>query len=284
MKMLNKVRFFPKYWINAYSTMAKATNKTTNWNLTKLIGVITTEVFKNPENNSRTFILRTFNQDNSYGNHKVTIAPHIIEKMPGLPTTGQRVFILGRLKTEKFALQNGKVGKSIRIMAKEVYLCQKNNTYGTEKQQTLAENPLAINSNAERNSSNENVPQLEIKDQNHVDLRAQICFDILNDDTYCNLILAVRHVAKYSDGLSEEKTDFVPVFVYNKNLRNIVQNQMNKLDQVRVEGHLKYKVCIDHGGRKRYKGYIEATNIAKLLSFRSVTENQMESKKEQAIK
>lgn len=125
------------------------------------------------------------------GNHKVTIAPHIIEKMPGLPKTGQRVFILGRLKTEKFTLQNGKVGKSIRIMAKEVYLC-----HGTETQQALAENSLAIKSNAERNSFNENVPQFEIKDQNHVDLRAQICFDILNDDTYCNFILAVRHVAK----------------------------------------------------------------------------------------
>lgn len=120
--------------------------------------------------------------------------------MPGLPKTGQRVFILGRLKTEKFTLQNGKVGKSIRIMAKEVYLCQ-NNTYGTETQQALEENSLAINSNAERNSFNENVPQFEIKDQNHVDLRAQICFDILNDDTYCNFILAVRHVAKYVHNL-----------------------------------------------------------------------------------
>lgn len=113
--------------------------------------------------------------------------------MPGLPTTGQRVFILGRLKTKKFTLQNGKVGTSIRIMAKEVYLCQKNNTYGTGTQQALAENSLPINSN---NSFNENVDQFEIKDQNHVDLRAQICFDILNDDTYCNFILAVRHVAK----------------------------------------------------------------------------------------
>lgn len=89
---------------------------------------------------------------------------------------------------------------------------------------------------------------------------------------------------RYSDGLSEEKTDFVPVFVYNENLRNIVRNQMNKLDQVRVEGNLKYKVCIDHEGRKRYKGYIEATNVAKLLSFRLATENQMESKQERAIK
>lgn len=138
------------------------------------------------------FLLKSFVflKKNS-GNHKVTIASHIIEKMPGLPTTGQRVFILGRLKTEKFTLQNGKIGQSIRIMAKEVYLCQENDTYGTETQQAFAENSLA-----ERNSFNENVPHFEIKDQNHVDLRAQICFDISNDDTYCNFILAVRHVVK----------------------------------------------------------------------------------------
>lgn len=66
------------------------------------------------------------------------------------------------------------------------------------------------------------------------------------------------------------RTDFVPVFVYNDKLRNIVRNQLKRLDRVRIEGNLRHKVCIDESGKKHYNGYIEATQIAKIISLRQI--------------
>lgn len=62
-------------------------------------------------------------------------------------------------------------------------------------------------------------------------------------------------------------TDFIPVFVYDETLRNIVRT-LKRLDQIRVEGQLKYKPCVDCTGKKQFKGYINANKIAKLATFR----------------
>lgn len=70
-----------------------------------------------------------------------------------------------------------------------------------------------------------------------------------------------------SDGIDVDQTDFVPVFVYNDTLRNIVRNQLKRLDRVRIEGVLRHKACIDEAGRKQYQGYVEATKIAKFISL-----------------
>lgn len=77
-------------------------------------------------------------------------------------------------------------------------------------------------------------------------------------------------IFRNSDGIDVDRTDFVSVFVYNQSLRNIVRNQLRRLDRVRIEGVLKHKVCIDETGKKQYKGYIEATKIAKVTSLRQI--------------
>lgn len=77
-------------------------------------------------------------------------------------------------------------------------------------------------------------------------------------------------IFRNSDGIDEDRTDFITVFVYNEPLRNIVRNQLQRLDRVRVEGVLKYKACIDESGKKRYKGYVNATKIAKVISLRQM--------------
>lgn len=73
----------------------------------------------------------------------------------------------------------------------------------------------------------------------------------------------------------------MPVFVYNDTLRNIVRNQLKRLDRVRIEGVLKYKACIDDMGKKQYKGYILANRIAKLMKLRQTvyTEAQLLEKR-----
>lgn len=77
-------------------------------------------------------------------------------------------------------------------------------------------------------------------------------------------------VFRNSDGIDVERTDFIPVFVYNETLRNIVRNQLKRLDRVRIEGALRHKACIDINGKKQYKGYIEATKIAKVISMKQI--------------
>lgn len=78
-----------------------------------------------------------------------------------------------------------------------------------------------------------------------------------------------------SDGVEEERTDFIPVFIYNDNLRNIVRYQLKRLDRVRVEGTLKYKSCINQNGKKQYKGFVVARRIDKLMNL---TREQMISR------
>lgn len=62
----------------------------------------------------------------------------------------------------------------------------------------------------------------------------------------------------------------MPVFVYNDTLRNIVRNQLKRLDRVRIEGVLRHKVRVDEAGRKQYQGYVEATQIAKVISLNKI--------------
>lgn len=67
-----------------------------------------------------------------------------------------------------------------------------------------------------------------------------------------------------------DRTDFVSVFVYNETLCNIVRNQLKRLDRVRIEGVLKYKACVDDTGKKRYKGFVVATKISKVIPLRQI--------------
>lgn len=104
---------------------------------------------------------------------------------------------------------------------------------------------------------------------------------ILNHSTYdSNKRLSQRvHLHSFSkclmsfrnsDGIDVDQTDFVPVFVYNDQLRSIVRNQLKRLDRVRIEGVLRHKVRIDETGKKQYQGYIEAMQIAKVISLNKI--------------
>lgn len=83
-------------------------------------------------------------------------------------------------------------------------------------------------------------------------------------------------VYRDTDGQKEEQTDFIPVFVYDETLRNIVRT-LNRLDQIRVEGQLKYKPVVDSTGKKQFKGYINANKIAKLTTFRKIIDVKAEN-------
>lgn len=100
------------------------------------------------------------------------------------------------------------------------------------------------------------------------------------------LIMEINHffvLLRNVDGVDEEQTDFISVFVYDDTLRNIVRNQLKRLDRVRVEGVLKYKACIDDTGKKQYQGYILANRIAKLMKLQRIVDTEAQLLKEQAI-
>lgn len=62
-----------------------------------------------------------------------------------------------------------------------------------------------------------------------------------------------------------QRVDFIPIHVYDEELRNYVQNHLKRLDRVRVEGILKNKPKTDDKGKKRMMGYIQAHSIRKML-------------------
>lgn len=115
----------------------------------------------------------------------------MIESLPGTPKTGQKLLVTGRLRTKQFLQNNGKKGTSIQIMAKQIYLCD----------DTQLENMQAIpNGNGNPNGVNTKIPnssdRFDVKDQNRVELLAQICFDIQNEDAYSSFSLALHYRAK----------------------------------------------------------------------------------------
>lgn len=122
-------------------------------------------------------------------NHKIVVSPNAIENLPGLPKTGQKVFVSGKLRTQKFIQTNGKMGASIHIMAKQIYLCQSDDTNNAEIQIATVEVPEI--------KSIGNATKIEMKDQNQIDLMANICFDILNEDNHSVFSLALHYLSKY---------------------------------------------------------------------------------------
>lgn len=66
-------------------------------------------------------------------------------------------------------------------MAKQIYLCDSDE---------MKESNQAESSEAD---SNGDVMRFEIKDQNHVEIMAKICFDVLNQDSYSTLSLALHY-------------------------------------------------------------------------------------------
>lgn len=68
--------------------------------------------------------------------------------------------------------------------------------------------------------------------------------------------------------------DFIPIFVYDEELRKYVRNHLERLDCVRVEGVLKYKNEINEEGKPWKGGYISTNKIVKVVSAHKLVKNQ----------
>ncbi|XP_055305507.1 uncharacterized protein LOC129570105 [Sitodiplosis mosellana] len=244
----------------------KPTNLQKNVNIARMVGTISSDVFSSEVSKTRLFFLRTFNQDHFYDTHKIVVPAYVMEKLPGIPKTGQKLIVTGKLRTGYFTQNGGKRGTYMQIMAKQIYLCDNGDAKEAKQTEAYEDSNVIFENN--KLSRTHGAANFDIKDQNHVEIMAQICFDIINEDSYSYFNLALHYLSKNSDGLEEEQTDFITVFAYNESLRNIVRTQLKRLDRVRVEGTLKYKACIDSAGKKQYKCYIEANKIAKLITLR----------------
>lgn len=126
--------------------------------------------------------------------HKIVIPSYAMENMPGIVKTGERLLITGKLRTKHFEQDNGKRGTSIHIIAKQIYLCD---NYKSDEG-----NKIPQNNHADLNEANKlnktqfpcDVANFEIKDQNHIEIMAQICFDILNYDSHSTFNLALHYI------------------------------------------------------------------------------------------
>lgn len=115
--------------------------------------------------------------------------------MPGVPKTGQKILVTGKLRSNYFTQNNGKRGTSMHIIAKQIYLCDNCKSDEVNKMY-----PLYADLNEENNLNKtqfiSDVVNFDIKDQNHIEIMAQICFDILNDDSHSTFNLALHYLSK----------------------------------------------------------------------------------------
>lgn len=121
--------------------------------------------------------------------HKIVVPAYSLEHLPGIPKVGQKVLVTGKLRTSHFTLKDtGKRESSLPIMAKQIYLCDDGETQETDS-----------NANLESNTMNGmgSASDFELKDQNHVELMAQICFEIVNEDKFSSFNLSVHYLLKW---------------------------------------------------------------------------------------
>lgn len=71
--------------------------------------------------------------------------------------------------------------------------------------------------------------------------------------------------------------DFIPIFVYDEELRNYVRNHLKRLDCVRVEGVFKYRNEMNAEGKQWKGGYISANKIVKVVSAHKLVSNQKDT-------
>lgn len=74
----------------------------------------------------------------------------------------------------------------MNVIAKQIYLCADGETNEADKTATPYRNI----------EPKEDQPNFEIKDQNHIELMAQICFDLRNEDSYSLISLALHYLPK----------------------------------------------------------------------------------------
>lgn len=126
--------------------------------------------------------------------HKIFVPAFAIENLPNLPKTGQKLLITGTLRTSNFTQNNGKRGTSLQINAQQIYLCDNGEAGKVEQTENPNNDPENQKSNI--TESKNNVMNFELKDQNHVEIMAQICFDIVNEDSYSTFNVAAHYISK----------------------------------------------------------------------------------------
>ncbi|XP_031640708.1 uncharacterized protein LOC116352336 [Contarinia nasturtii] len=244
------------------STLAVQQHKPTNLNRIKLIGSVA-EVYN--ENTRILFNLRTFDENSFYDVHKILVPPNVLEILSDeVIQTNNKLLIVGKLNAKQYARNDGKSYTAHRIVAQQLHI--------------IDTGALDVNDDySELGTTNKNY-QFDIKDENRVQLESFIWSPIEHADKYSAFFLAMRYSSKDSTMNIVDKTDLISIFAYNDVLRNILKRQLNRLDRVRVEGILKYKPCIDSQGKKKYKGYIKAERIIKLITFNDIEKKKAANK------
>ena len=83
-----------------------------------------------------------------------------------------------------------------------------------------------------------------------------------------------------TDGSESERVQFYKVYVHDKDLIQLLKNNVQKRDRVLVNGFLGAKPETDLNGQKKYSGHVEATQILKVGRF---SEAQNEDSVEEEI-
>lgn len=125
-----------------------------------------------------------FNSQHS-DTHKIVVPSYVVESLPGIPKTGDKLLITGKLRTSHFIQNSGKRGTYLQVMAKQIYLCDNDETEEVDKTQSSDDFQDAFK--MEKIS-------FDIKDQNQVELMAKICFEIQHENSFSTFSLALHNM------------------------------------------------------------------------------------------
>lgn len=104
-------------------------------------------------------------------------------------TVGQRALVRGKIKVRTFIRDDGKRGSKLEVVVRQYMICDSFNNFVKQKE---------FNAENENNGNEISFDEKFIRnlDLNHVDLHAQISFDIINEGEFSSFSLSYRYYNK----------------------------------------------------------------------------------------
>ncbi|XP_031626403.1 uncharacterized protein LOC116342795 [Contarinia nasturtii] len=189
--------------------------------------------------------VKTRKPDGCYINNRAIIQNRKILDIYGdYLSIGQRVFLKGHVWAHTYETEEKENRQSLYAHVSEFYASKRNQ------------------------SEMDTVESTNISDENSVCILSHITSDIQHQPDFSTFNLASHFTMRnYDTGEEKEKVTYFNVHVHDKNLIQILKQNIQRFNRVIVKGILNNKPDSDINGKKVSFGYIEATNILRVDRF-----------------
>lgn len=159
---------------------------------------------------------------------------HVHLKTDANFTTGQRVYVSGKLQSTPVRSNDGKLLTATAVKANQLYV---------------------LNNESASVSTTSG-------DRNFVEVLGNVSSDITRKNDHCTFSLATHYNERNpEEGTPSDKTSFHRVFAYDSELCKYIENKLKKRDRILLTGKIGHMTNTGDDGKRVYSGFIIADSI-----------------------